>query len=494
MKDRLLRGLVSWVALAGVLTGLSAVTLAALDAPPAGASTDTAGSPLAFGSAPSLGNAPAATAAPIVGMATTPSGKGYWLVASDGGIFTFGDAGFFGSMGGQPLRQPIVGMAATADGQGYYEVASDGGIFTFGDATFMGSMGGSLLNQPVVGMDVTPDGMGYFEVASDGGIFTFGDASFRGSMGGAPLVQPVVGIAVTPDGQGYYEVASDGGIFTFGDAVFNGSAAGITQAQVVGIAVTPDGGGYWMASASGGIFTFGDAHFFGSAGGGVLPNPIVGLAATRDGAGYWLLPSTAPREAWGLGQLSVGSTGPAVQLVQQQLIHLGYWLGPPNGVFGDSTQQAVWAIQKAAGLGRDGQVGPSTYSALALGVQPQPRSTSGYVIEINLNTDLLMFVNNGQIVATLNTSTGGGYTYSGNQLAVTPSGHFSIQRAVDGLVVDSLGALWRPRFFTGGYAIHGDSSVPPVPVSHGCARVSNEAINWIWANNMAPIGAAVWVY
>ena len=92
---------------------------------------------------------------PIVGMAATPDGKGYWLVASDGGIFTFGDAGFFGSMGGQILNKPVVGMTATADSQGYWLVASDGGIFDFGTAAFHGSEGGQPLNKPIVGMAAT---------------------------------------------------------------------------------------------------------------------------------------------------------------------------------------------------------------------------------------------------------------------------------------------------------------------------------------------------
>jgi hypothetical protein len=123
---------------------------------------------------------------------------------------------------------PAVGMAATPDGKGYWEVASDGGIFTYGDATFAGSVGGQRLNAPVVGMAATPDGKGYWEVASDGGIFTFGDALFAGSVGGQRLNAPVVGMAVTPDGKGNWEVASDGGIFTSGDALFAGSAAGLT--------------------------------------------------------------------------------------------------------------------------------------------------------------------------------------------------------------------------------------------------------------------------
>ncbi len=77
-----------------------------------------------------------------MGMAATPDGKGYWLVASDGGIFNYGDAAFFGSTGSIHLNQPIVGMAATPDGKGYWLVASDGGIFSYGDAAFFGSTAG----------------------------------------------------------------------------------------------------------------------------------------------------------------------------------------------------------------------------------------------------------------------------------------------------------------------------------------------------------------
>ncbi len=84
-----------------------------------------------------------------------PTVNGYWLVASDGGIFAFGDAGFYGSTGSLHLNQPVVGMAATPDGRGYWLVASDGGIFATGDATFFGSTGSLTLNRPVVGMAVS---------------------------------------------------------------------------------------------------------------------------------------------------------------------------------------------------------------------------------------------------------------------------------------------------------------------------------------------------
>ncbi len=185
--------------------------------------------------------------------------------------------------------------------------------------------------------------------------------------------------------------------------------------------------------------------------------------------------------------------------LQQRLSSLGYWLGTPDGTFGDSTQQAVYALQKAAGISRDGVVGPITTQALAQGTVPQPRGTpgSGYVIEIDLEHGLLMMVKDGRLQTTLNTSTGGGYTYTQDgvtAVADTPTGHFAIFRQVDGMVVNSLGELWRPKFFDAGFAIHGDTYVPPEPVSHGCVRVSNEAIDWIWSANLAPTGTAVWVY
>ncbi len=126
-------------------------------------------------------------------MAATPDGGGYWLVASDGGIFSFGDANFFGSTGSIHLNRPIVGMAATPSGGGYWLVASDGGIFSYGDAKFSGSMGGKPLNSPVVGMAADAQTGGYWEVAADGGIFSFG-APFYGSTGSIRLNAPIVGM------------------------------------------------------------------------------------------------------------------------------------------------------------------------------------------------------------------------------------------------------------------------------------------------------------
>ena len=215
---------------------------------------------------------------PIVGMTSPPARQGYWFVARDGGIFTFGSLPFHGSMGGTPLNQPIVGMAARPQGDGYWLVAADGGIFAFGNAAFHGSMGGTPLNQPIVGMASTPTGRGYWLVARDGGIFAFGDATFFGSTGDIRLNQPIVGMSSSPSGRGYWFVAADGGIFTFGDAPFLGSIGNLRlNRPVVGMRATPDGRGYWFVATDGGIFSFGDAEFCGSRGGRPLNLPVIGM-------------------------------------------------------------------------------------------------------------------------------------------------------------------------------------------------------------------------
>jgi hypothetical protein len=454
---------------------------------------DNPAQPVNFGSAGFFGPSGGLQLnSPAVGMASTASGNGYWIVGADGGIFNYGDAGFFGSAGSIALNKPIVAMAATKGGGGYWLVASDGGVFTYGDAVFHGSAGSLPLNQAIVGMAATPDGGGYWLVASDGGIFSYGDAVFHGSTGSIHLNQPVVGMSVTAGGTGYWLVASDGGIFNYGTAPFLGSMGGtLLNAPIVAMAGTASG--YWLAARDGGVFNYG-VPFLGSMGGQSNANPIRAIAATPNGTGYWLLPTSPPPLPPTIGP---GASGAAVVLLQQQLTALGYWVDTTGGSFDDSTQQAVWALQKVAGLQRDGVVGPTTWAALNAGVVPQPRSTSGYVIEVNLANDLVMVVNNGHLMYTLNTSTGGGYTYSSGgvtSVAITPTGIWHTFRVVDGLDISPLGELWRPRYFTGGYALHGDTAVPPYPVSHGCVRISNEAIDWIWANNIDPIGTTVWVY
>ncbi len=209
--------------------------------------------------------------APSVGIATDPSTGGFWVVSSDGGVFSLDGAHFYGSAVPFHPAAPVVAMVATPTGHGYWLVGADGGVFSFGDARFYGSLAGHHLAGPVVGMATSPDGRGYWLAAADGGVFAFGDARFHGSAGGLALRAPVVGIAADRATGGYWLAAADGGVFTY-HAVFHGSAGALAlSAPVTGVASTPDSGGYWLVAGDGGVFTFGDAPFDGSASSIVVP-------------------------------------------------------------------------------------------------------------------------------------------------------------------------------------------------------------------------------
>jgi hypothetical protein len=220
---------------------------------------------------------------------SAPTAPGYWQVASDGGIFCFGSAQFYGSTGGLRLNQPVVGMAATPDRRGYWLVASDGGVFSFGDAQFYGSTGAIRLNKPIISLVPTFDGRGYWLVASDGGIFAFGDAKFYGSTGGEDLAYPMAAMAPSFLGGGYWMVDANGQVFPFGNATFYGEPPFAPGGyRITGIASTENSNGYWLVSANGNVVNYGNAQNYGSPVGTNLDGTIVGMATTADANGYWL--------------------------------------------------------------------------------------------------------------------------------------------------------------------------------------------------------------
>jgi hypothetical protein len=248
-----------------------------------------------------------ATAGPTVsnGSSSTftdsyvPSARGYWLVGSDGGIFSFGQAQFYGSTGSLHLQRPVVGIVPTADHGGYWLDASDGGVFSYGDTQFYGSIPGlglhpagsglpNSLNAPIVGMVPSIDDDGYFMVGSDGGVFAFGDAHFAGSC---PGIGGCAGsaVAVMPDasGNGYWLVTSTGNVYTFGDAAYFGAPG---QGTVTSAVATSDGLGYWILLADGQVYAYGDAVSAGSPPAGDFGglNAATAVFSTSDGAGYWV--------------------------------------------------------------------------------------------------------------------------------------------------------------------------------------------------------------
>ncbi len=211
------------------------------------------------------------------------------------------------------------------------------------------------------------------------------------------------------------------------------------------------------------------------------------------------LPTPRARPAHYHLPMGWGSTGPAVVALQKRLNALGYWVGTPDGRYGHLTQQAVWALQKSAGLSRTGTITLPTRRALDRGVKPHPRASSGTVIEVDKKHQLLLVVSKGRLRYTINTSTGGGYWYTtsggGRARATTPSGHFRIYyRWTSGWQHGSLGDMWRPAYFYRGWAIHGSAEIPPYPASHGCARVTSAAMNLLYAGGWVSVGRSVHVY
>ena len=247
--------------------------------------------------------------------ALTSVQHGYWLVGSDGGVFSFGSAQFYGSVANHQLQSPVIGIAPTADRGGYWLVASDGGVFAFGDAGFFGSIPGlglsspdsptlPRLNAPIVGIVPSYDGRGYFLVANDGGVFAFGDATFEGSC---PGIGGCVGggiAAVVSDGSGngYWAISYTGEVHAFGDAInYGGPASDLPYATVVSSADrTASGNGYWILFSDGEIYAYGDAAYLGSPFGRIeFSNPASSIFATSDGGGYWVATSNGSVYAYG---------------------------------------------------------------------------------------------------------------------------------------------------------------------------------------------------
>jgi N-acetylmuramoyl-L-alanine amidase len=240
--------------------------------------------------------------------------------------------------------------------------------------------------------------------------------------------------------------------------------------------------------------------------------PVVALAALLAGqspasagtapasapvASVAVAPASAAASAASSTLLRQGSKGRAVVAAQRRLAALGYYVGKIDGLYGSGTMHAVIALQKVAGLVRDGVLGPKTAAAMSKGIRPKARTTRGDVIEIDLAHQVLLVVHSGKVLRIFDVSTGSSVYYRSQgriHHAVTPKGTYHVFRSVNGWDPGPLGKLYKPRYFNGGIAVHGYPSVPTTPASHGCVRVTLAVMDYIWSHKLLPIGRTVLVH
>jgi peptidoglycan hydrolase-like protein with peptidoglycan-binding domain len=192
--------------------------------------------------------------------------------------------------------------------------------------------------------------------------------------------------------------------------------------------------------------------------------------------------------------------------LQERLLELGFWVQSVDGTYGLTTRQAVMAAQKYLGLPATSSVDEATAEALSMATtRPQARSDRGTLVEIDKSLQLGFFVIDGVTEWVLNVSTGSEIPYSEpNQNdpqkieegdSITDPGLFNVDRErAEGWWDGDLGSIYRPKYFNGGIAVHGSGSIPNYPASHGCVRVSTPAMDWIWEEELMPMGTPVWVH
>ncbi len=242
-----------------------------------------------------------------------------------------------------------------------------------------------------------------------------------------------------------------------------------------------------------------------------LPTTTVARATTTTSSSTTVLP-TFEQEPVAVSAMAeplsaVGrEDGEETARLQERLLELGFWVQSTDGIFGLTTRQAVMAAQKYFGLPATSSVDESTAEALSTATtRPQARSDRGTLVEIDKSLQLGFFVIDGVTEWVLNVSTGSEIPYSEpNQNdpakieegdSITDPGLFKVDRErAEGWWDGDLGSIYRPKYFNGGIAVHGSGSIPNYPASHGCVRVSTPAMDWIWEEELMPMGTPVWVH
>lgn len=242
-----------------------------------------------------------------------------------------------------------------------------------------------------------------------------------------------------------------------------------------------------------------------------LPTTTVARATTTTSSSTTVLPTFEQEpvvvSAMAEPLSAVGrEDGEETARLQERLLELGFWVQSTDGIFGLTTREAVMATQKYFGLPATSSVDEATAEALSTATtRPQARSDRGTLVEIDKSLQLGFFVIDGVTEWVLNVSTGSEIPYSEpNQNdpakieegdSITDPGLFKVDRErAEGWWDGDLGSIYRPKYFNGGIAVHGAGSIPNYPASHGCVRVSTPAMDWIWEEELMPMGTPVWVH
>jgi lipoprotein-anchoring transpeptidase ErfK/SrfK len=209
------------------------------------------------------------------------------------------------------------------------------------------------------------------------------------------------------------------------------------------------------------------------------------------------LPGGDAAPSGGRTALEVGDTGPAVAALQHMLTEAGFFRGSIDAAYGPRVRDAVMAFHKVIGTTRSGSWEASDWKALTNLTLPSLPARSGEPnrIEVDLTRQVLYLFQGGEVTAIMPVSSGNGELFdtpSGLGRAVTPRGDYTFQRYIDGWRISYLGGLYRPWYFVGGYAIHGSTSVPAYPASHGCIRIPLWEADWLAGQAYVGMPVHIW--
>lgn len=187
--------------------------------------------------------------------------------------------------------------------------------------------------------------------------------------------------------------------------------------------------------------------------------------------------------------------------IQQALQRTGFYRGPVDGVENQAMRDAIMAFHKVMSVERTSVwTADDWYNLWALdhtGFDVPDRPGEPDRIEIDLYRQVMYLVEDGDVSAVFPIVSGRGDTYErlGRKTggAHTPVGDYTIIRHVAGWRHGSYGAIYRPWYFVGGYAIHGSKIARPQPASHGCVRTPMDDMDWLEQRLELGMPVHVWV-